>query len=179
MLSDLGDDPNWGGEYLIDISTPEKRQLAFEHVAPMIDACGERGFDAVEFDNLDSWTRFDETPLAGQVPFGRRAAVRYAELLTDHAHQVGLAVGQKNTTQLSRRTSLRVVGFDFAIAEECGFYHECADYVAVFGDRVIVIEYTRRGFRAACRQFGDRLAIMRRDVLLQTPSSPDYRYRAC
>lgn len=34
-----------------------------------------RGFQGIEFDNLDSWTRFDGTPVAGQVPFGRPETV--------------------------------------------------------------------------------------------------------
>jgi hypothetical protein len=44
----------------------------------MVDACAAKGFQAVEFDNLDSWTRFDGTDLEGQVPFGRDEAVAYA-----------------------------------------------------------------------------------------------------
>jgi hypothetical protein len=68
VLRKLGDDPRWGGEYLVDLST----------------------------------ARFDGTPLARRVPFGKREALAYAELLADHAHSVGLAVGQKNTPGLSR-----------------------------------------------------------------------------
>ena len=80
------------------------------------------------------------------MPFGQAEAVAYAELLTDYAHSVGLAVGQKNTPQLGAEISLDTIGFDFAIAEECGFYEECTDYTDVFGANVIVIEYTEEGF---------------------------------
>ena len=69
LLWELGDDPNWGGEYLVDISTDTSRAAALAHVEPMIDVCAAKGFDAVEFDNLDSWTRFDGTDLEGDVPF--------------------------------------------------------------------------------------------------------------
>ena len=34
VLSELGDDPNWGGEYLIDISTHHRRTAALDHVTP-------------------------------------------------------------------------------------------------------------------------------------------------
>ena len=44
----------------------------------MIETCARKGFDAVEYDNLDSWTRFDDTPREGDVPFGKRAALAYA-----------------------------------------------------------------------------------------------------
>ena len=179
VLFSLGSDPNWGGEYLIDLRSPAKRAAALRHVRPMVDRCATKGFEAVEYDNLDSWTRFDGTPLAGDVPFGRRAAVAYAELLTDYAHRRGLAVAQKNTLELGRRTARSRIGFDFAIAEECGRYRECRGYTAIYGDHVIDIEYGRRGFRAACAAVGRRVAVVLRDRDVSTPASARYRYRSC
>jgi hypothetical protein len=179
VLHKLGDDPNWGGEFLIDISSPAKRAAAARHVRPMVDRCARKGFEAVEFDNLDSWTRFDGTPLANRVPFGRRAAIAYAELLTDHAHGRGLAVAQKNTLELGRHAALHRIGFDFAIAEQCGRYHECRAFTAMYGRHVIVIEYGRRGFRAACTTVGQRVSVVLRDVPVSIPGSATYRYRAC
>ena len=41
----------------------------------MIETCARKGFAAVEFDNLDSWTRFDGTDRAGEVPFDQGDAV--------------------------------------------------------------------------------------------------------
>jgi Glycoside-hydrolase family GH114 len=179
VLFSLGADPNWGGEYLIDLSAPAKRAAALRHVRPMVDRCAAKGFEAVEYDNLDSWTRFDGTPRADDVPFGRRAAVAYAELLTDYAHRRGLAVAQKNTLELGRRAARWRIGFDFAIAEECGRYRECRGYTAIYGDHVIDIEYGRRGFRAACAEIGRRVAVVLRDRDVSTPASARYRYRAC
>ncbi len=91
----------------------------------MIETCARKGFAAVEYDNLDSWTRFDGTPRAGDVPFGKRQAIAFAALLTRRAHALGLAVAQKNTPSLTRREARRRIGFDFAIAEECARYAEC------------------------------------------------------
>nr|BFE52174.1 hypothetical protein GCM10017745_56010 [Saccharothrix mutabilis subsp. capreolus] len=56
------------------------------------------------------------------------------------------------------------VGVDFAVAEECGQYEECGDYVAAFGDHVIVIEYTEDGLAAACAGWGGRLSVVLRDL---------------
>jgi hypothetical protein len=179
VLFELGDDPNWGGEYLVDISTVENREAALAHVQQMVDACADKGFAAVEFDNLDSWTRFDDTDLEGHVPFGQDEAVAYAELLTDAAHEVGLAVGQKNTPQLGTAISLDVIGFDFAVAEECGFYEECPDYTDVFGANVIVIEYTEEGFAAACDVVGDQVSVVLRDRDVTAPGSTTYVYNNC
>ncbi len=179
VLHRLGDDPEWGGEYLVDIGSPAKRRRAARWVRPMVRGCAAKGFDAVEYDNLDSWTRFDGTPLERLVPFGKRAAIAYAELLTRKAHRLGLAVGQKNTLQLGRRAARRRVGFDFAIAEECARYRECAAYRRVHRDRVIVIEYRHRDFRRACRSVGARLSVVLRDRDVAKPRSRSYVYDRC
>ena len=179
VLRSLGDDPNWGGEYLIDIRSAAKQARAADWVQQMTQTCADKGFDAVEYDNLDSWTRFDDTPVADEVPFGKGQAIRYAELLTDRAHEIGLAVAQKNTPQLSRRQSRRRIGFDFAIAESCGRFAECHRYRALFGNRVIAIEYRRRDFRRACRAVGSEVSVVLRNRNATAPGSRNYRYAAC
>jgi Glycoside-hydrolase family GH114 len=179
VLEELGDDPNWGGEYLVDLSSADKRARAAEWVQPMIQTCAAKGFKAVEYDNLDSWTRFDGTPVERRVPFGKRQAVAYAELLTDQAHALGLAVAQKNTLGLNRRQARVRIGFDFAIAESCGRYSECQDYRALYRNRVIAIEYRRRDFTRACQAIGKNASVVLRDRNVTTPQSPTYRYASC
>jgi hypothetical protein len=179
VLERLGDDPKWGGEYLVDLSSADKRARAAAWVQPMIQTCADKGFKAVEYDNLDSWTRFDGTPVEGRVPFGKRQAISYAELLTDRAHALGLAVAQKNTLDLNRRQARMRIGFDFAIAESCGRYSECQDYRALYRDHVIAIEYRRRHFRRACKAVGKHVSVVLRDRNVSTPQSPTYRYAAC
>jgi hypothetical protein len=179
VLTHLGEDPNWGGEYLIDISTAARRKQASAWMRPMVQRCAKKGFEAVEFDNLDSWTRFDDTPLEGKVPFGRPEAIAYAELLADLAHANGLAAGQKNTVELPQAVARGRIGFDFAIAEECGRWDECQGYRDVYGDHIIVIEYRPQDFAKTCKQFGSRLSVVLRDVLVTRPGSKTYRYRAC
>jgi hypothetical protein len=179
VLSELGDDPNWGGEYLVDISTASRRKRAARWLQPMIRTCARKGFEAVEYDNLDSWTRFDDTPRDGDVPFGKADAIAFAKLLTKRAHALGLAVGQKNTVELTRREALRRIGFDFAIAEECGRWDECQDYRAVYGDRVIAIEYRRADFENACQVVGARVSVVLRDLAVTRPGSRTYEYDSC
>lgn len=181
VLTALGDDPNWGGEYLIDISTAEKRAEAAAWVQPMIAECAAKGFQAVEFDNLESWTRFDGTPLAGQVPFGRAEAVAYATLLAAAAHDLNLAAAQKNTAELSLAEARGQIGFDFAIAEECGRYRECQTYRRLYGNGVIVIEYRAKDFKKVCKskKLRRNLSIVLRDVNVTQPGSGTYVYRAC
>jgi hypothetical protein len=181
VLTELGDDPNWGGEYLIDISTAEKREEAAAWVKPMLETCAEKGFKGVEFDNLDSWTRFDGTPIADEVPFEKAEAVAYATLLVADAHALGLAAAQKNTTDLSRSEAREQIGFDFAIAEECGRYKECQRYRANYGNLVFVIEYRKKDFKKDCKKkkLRKKLSIVLRDVNVTQPGSGTYKYKAC
>ncbi|MBL8126402.1 MAG: endo alpha-1,4 polygalactosaminidase [Chloroflexia bacterium] len=181
VLTDLGDDPNWDGEYLIDLSTAQKRTAAAAWVQQMTQECADKGFQAVEFDNLDSWTRFQDSPLAAQPPFGRTEAVAYATLLVADAHAAGLAAAQKNTAELSTTEARTQIGFDFAIAEECGRWKECGRYRANYGNLVYVIEYRKKDFKKDCqnKKLRKRLSIVLRDINVTQPGSGTYTYRAC
>ena len=144
-------DSAWG-EWLLDLRTAKKRQRLAAVVRPWLRGCVQRGYDAVEFDNLDSFTR-------SRGLIKRAHAVAYARLLVRAAHGVGLSAGQKNLAGFDGRQ----VGYDFAVAEECGRYRECAAYVAHYGRRVLVIEYRRVDFTWTCDHQGDRLAVVLRD----------------
>ncbi len=145
----------------------------------MIKGCADKGFDAVEYDNLDSWTRFDGTPLARKVPFEKSDALAYAKLLARRAHALDLAVAPEEHGRHHAARSRANVGFDFAIAEECSRYDECDRYRHVYGDHVIEIEYRRKDFRKACRTVGDEISVVLRDRLVRTPGSNSYVYDAC
>ena len=144
-------DAAWG-EWLLDLRTTAKRERLAAIVGRWTRGCARAGFDAVEYDNLDSFTRSHGL-------LTRRQAVAYAALLVRAAHDAGLAVGQKNLAGFDGTT----IGYDFAVAEECGRYHECAAYVRAYGTRVLAIEYRAADFRWTCEQFGDRLAVVLRD----------------
>ncbi|MCX5007909.1 endo alpha-1,4 polygalactosaminidase [Streptomyces sp. NBC_00638] len=157
-------DEDWN-EALLDIRTPAKRERVAARVDRWIDDCARKGFDAVEPDNFDSYTRSRKLLTADD-------ATAFIRLLSDHAHTRHLAIGQKNTVELAGLRSR--TGLDFAVAEECGEYDECGEYAKAFHDRVVVVEYTDSGLRKARSAFGDRLSIVRRDVLVSTPGSADY-----
>lgn len=144
-------DEAWG-EWLLDIRTPKKRRALARIVGRWTARCARDGFDAVEFDNLDSFSRSH-----GLVR--PRHARKFARLLVRRAHAVGLAAAQKNRAGWDGR----VVGFDFALAEECGRWRECGAYQSSYGRRVLVVEYRRRDFRLACRRWGEPLPVVLRD----------------
>lgn len=145
------EDSAWG-EWLLDLRTKAKRAKLSRIVGRWVDGCAEDGFDAVEFDNLDSFTR-------SKGLLKRKHAVAYARKLVRRAHQAGLAAGQKNLAGFDGTR----IGFDFAVAEECGRYRECAAYVDHYGERVLAIEYRRRDFRWTCRHHGEELPVVLRD----------------
>ncbi|MFE1878176.1 endo alpha-1,4 polygalactosaminidase [Streptomyces diastatochromogenes] len=157
-------DEDWD-EPLLDLRTPAKRERVAERVNRWIDGCAKKGYDAVEPDNYDSYTRSHHLLTAAD-------ATAFMHLLSRHAHARHLAVGQKNTTELAGQR--RRAGLDFAVTEECGQYDECEVYAKAFDDRVVDIEYTDSGLRKALARWGDRLSIVRRDVDVSTPGKPEY-----
>ncbi|GGW11007.1 hypothetical protein GCM10010501_07440 [Streptomyces libani subsp. rufus] len=157
-------DEDWN-EPLLDIGTPAKRERVARRVDRWIDGCADRGYDAVEPDNYDSYTRSHRLLTAAD-------ATAFMSLLSRHAHARHLAVGQKNTASLAGRRGR--AGLDFAVTEECGQYDECEVYAKAFADRVVDVEYTDGGLRAARARWGDRLSIVRRDRDVSVPGSPGY-----
>jgi hypothetical protein len=157
-------DEDWG-EALLDIGTAAKRERVAARVDRWIDDCAAKGFDAIEPDNYDSYTRSQHLLTAND-------ATAFITLLSRHAHARQLAIAQKNTVELA---GLRErTGLDFAVAEECAEYDECGEYAKAFDDRVIVIEYSDSGLRKARSGFGGRLSIVRRDLDVSTPGSAGY-----
>jgi len=147
-------DEAWG-EWLLDTRTTARRSRIAAIVGRWIDGCARDGFEAVEPDNLDSWTRS-----SGLIDRADNLAL--ARLLTDRTHAAGLAIAQKNAAGLGARGPR--VGFDFAIAEECGRYAECGRYVGAYDDHVLVVEYRRRDFEATCAAFAGLLPVVLRDL---------------
>ncbi|MEU2928148.1 endo alpha-1,4 polygalactosaminidase [Streptomyces sp. NPDC007251] len=157
-------DGDWH-EALLDLRTPAKRERAAERVNRWIDGCAEKGFDAVEPDNYDSFTRSGHLLTAAD-------ATAFMALLSRHAHARHLAVAQKNTAGLAG--ARRRAGLDFAVTEECGQYDECGVYAKAFDDRVLDVEYTASGLRSAVAHWGGRLSIVRRDRAVSAPGSEGY-----
>lgn len=168
------EDAGWPGELLLDTSTAARREAIAGIVGGWFDGCAATGFDAVEPDNLDSWTRSRG---------GLRQAdnVAMARLLAARAHAAGLAIAQKNAAELA--PAGRSIGFDFAIAEECQVHAECGAYTRTYGRRLYEIEYDDAGglrtFRAACRARGARVSVTYRDRDVVPRGARGYAFRSC
>jgi len=156
-------DGAWG-EWLLDIGTSAKRKALARIVGRWTAGCADDGYDAVEYDNLDSFTRSKGLLTA-------QDSRRFAAKLVKRAHHEGLAAAQKNRAGWDGTA----VGYDFAIAEECAQWHECGAYVDHYGRHVLAVEYRRKPFQRACSHWSPKIAVVRRDV----PLSKDGVRRWC
>lgn len=169
----LIEDPNWPGEIFLDVSTAEKRDALATIVGEWIDQCAKDGYDAIEADNLDTYSRsYDLLNLYDNLA--------YAELLVARAHGLGLAFGQKNASEI--QAGLQHAGMDFVITESCQVYDECGAYMEAYGRHVLEIEYTDTDasyFDTACADHGSKISVIRRDRNLTIPREESYFYQAC
>lgn len=167
-------DAGWPDEVLLDTSMASKRDRIVDIIAPWIRGCADAGFDAVEFDNLDSFTRS-----LGALTSDDNTAL--AVSLVQTAHNAGLPAGQKNAAELTA-TLHDAARFDFAVAEECAQFDECTSFTDVYGDHVIAIEYVdalRAPFAEVCAEPGTPASTVLRDRDLVTPDDPDYVFELC
>ncbi len=164
-------DPEWPDEYFLDTSTDARRGAIAERIGKGLESCADRGFDAVDLDNLDSYARSGgRLTLADNLDLATRLAGR--------AHDLGLLVGQKNAAEES--AALKAAGFDFAVAEQCMEFEECGAYTDVYGEAVLAIEYpAESGDADPCAAPNRPASMVLRDRNLVMPGDPGYLYQDC
>ncbi|MEV8534653.1 endo alpha-1,4 polygalactosaminidase [Streptomyces sp. NPDC051211] len=127
----LGKGNGWDGERWLDI---RRTDLLEPLMARRIDMCRDKGFDAVEPDNMDGYRNTTGFPLTAA------DQLRYNRLIARLAHDRGLAVGLKN--DLDQIPEL-VGDFDFAVNEQCAQFGECERLTPFIdaGKAVFHVEY--------------------------------------
>lgn len=130
----------WPGENWLDIRQIDKLE---EILDARLQMCKQKGFDGVEFDNVDGYqnnTGFDLTA-EDQIQFNR--------WLAEQAHANGLAVGLKNDPD---QVGDLEPYFDFVILESCfeQGWCELAQPFSQVGKPVFAIEYA--GIEPYCAQ---------------------------
>lgn len=158
----IGQSNGWPGERWLDV---RRLDVLRPILADRFKACAQKGFDAIEPDNVDGYKNDTGFPLtaADQLAFNR--------MLTELAHADGLAIGLKN--DLDQIPQL-VADFDFAVNEQCAEYSECdalKPFVAA-GKAVFHVEYnlTLGSFCAQTSALG--LSSMRKNLSLDAPRWP-------
>jgi hypothetical protein len=161
-------DTNWD-EMLLDVSTAAKRTALLSIIGHWFDLCAQHGFQAIEPDNLDSYTRSQNLLTAAE-------ALTFAGMLASRAHADNMLIGQKNASDIS--VQAHRAGDDFAITEQCQAYSECQVYTAVYGHKMIEIEYDRTSFTQACKLRPGQVSINLRDVNV-SPPGPGFVDQRC
>lgn len=126
-----GNDNGWPGEKWLDI-----RQLNI--LGPIMEArldlCASKGFDAVEFDNVDAYNNITGFPITFQ------DQITYNTFLANKAHERGLAAGLKNDLP---QVEWLLPLYEFAVNEQCFSGGDCL-YLVPFinaGKAVFAVEY--------------------------------------
>jgi hypothetical protein len=121
----------WPGEAWLDI---RRLDILGPIMVKRMKQCKEKGFDALDPDNIDGYTNKTGFPLT------YKDQLTYNKFLASEAHKLGLSIGLKN--DLLQVKDL-VSDFDFSINEQCFKFKEC-DYLTPFiaaGKPVFNIEY--------------------------------------
>lgn len=163
------EDENWPGELILDTSTDARRAELVALLRGWVDGCADRGYQAIEPDNLDSYARSD-----GRLSEGDNLAV--VGELAAYAHGRGLAVAQKNGAELGTRG--REAGLDLAVSEDCQAYEECDAYLAVY-PVLLEIEYDQDAFEQACDARAGSTAVLLRDLDVVPAGADGYLSRTC
>jgi len=127
----LGKSNGWPGERWLDI-----RQLSIIEpiMASRLDQCAQKGFNGVEFDNVDGYQNNTGFPITAQ------QQLKYDVWLANRAHQLGLSAALKNDVDQVKQL---LPYFDYSLDEQCFQYHECTKlepFIAA-GKPVFEVEY--------------------------------------
>jgi Glycoside-hydrolase family GH114 len=121
----------WPGERWLDIANLSVLQPI---MTARFQKCKEKGFDAVEPDNMDGYENASGFPLTAA------QQLTYDEWVAAEVHSLGMAVLQKND---GGQTAELQPHFDGALNEQCNQYSECGNFQAYLsvGKPVLNAEY--------------------------------------
>lgn len=123
----------WPGEKWLDVRNLAVLKPIMEKRA---DLCKAKGFDAIDWDNVDGYTNGTGFPLSGN------HQIAYNKMLSSITHARGMAVSLKN--DVYQLVALEPF-FDMAVNEECFDYNECAGYKVFSAKKkpVLNIQYSK------------------------------------
>jgi len=136
----LGNNNGWPGEQWLDI-----RQLAV--LEPIMTArfemCQQKGFDAVEPDNIDGYENDSGFPITAA------DQLAYDTWIAQEVHSLGMAVFEKNDPGQAGQLEPY---FDGVIDEQCNQYSECSSYLPYLsaGKPVLNAEYETSLYPSFC-----------------------------
>jgi hypothetical protein len=134
----------WPGERWLDV---RRIELLGPIMTARLRLCREKGFDAVEPDNIDGYDNDTGFPITYD------DQLRYNRWLASEAHALGLSIGLKNDPEQAAEL---VLDFDWALTEDCfdqGWCESLSPFLEA-GKAVFAAEYTDTGvdFDRACAE---------------------------
>jgi len=166
-------DENWPDEMALNTSTPESRAALALILGEWIEGCRTSGYQAVEFDNLDSYSRFDGLTLDHKRDFrvpvgGTSARPRPRGRPKEHG---------RARQPRSRRDRLRLCHQRRVL-----LYDECSAYSDVYGDQFLDIEYQTddpHALDGLCDDPDIPVLTIVRDRALSPAGDPDSVFWSC
>ncbi|HEV3311032.1 MAG TPA: endo alpha-1,4 polygalactosaminidase [Chloroflexota bacterium] len=122
----------WKGERWLDV---RRISVLGPIIRNRVRQCKAKGFDGVDFDNVDGYSNPTGFPLTGA------DQLRYDTFLANLAHTNALSVALKNDPSQAK---VLVKYFDWSVVEQCFQYQECARFSPFIrtGKPVFEVEYS-------------------------------------
>ena len=108
-------DEGWNDSFWLDIRRIDELEPIMK---ARMQTCKDKGFDAIEPDEIDGWENDTGFPLTYQ------DQLNYNKALARWAHEIGMSIGQKGDIIQTRDL---VDDFDWTLNEECFQYRECTN----------------------------------------------------
>ena len=136
----------WPGERWLDV---RRLDVLGPLMEARLDVCAAKGFDGVEFDNVDGYTNHTGFPLTGA------DQLRYDAFLANQAHRRRLSAFLKNDLGQVRQL---LPYFDAALNEQCFQYTECFKLTPFVdaGKPVFGVEYASSAPAGFCARANTR-----------------------
>jgi hypothetical protein len=155
----IGISNGWKGEQWLDI---RQTAILLPIMQARVDMCKDKGFDAIEFDNVDAYRNKTGFPIKNTDQFYFNA------LLANMAHRAGLAVGLKNDTDQIQQL---LPFFDFAINEECFQYDECDELIPfIYANKAVLnVEYKLKPAKFCPKAIAMNFSSIKKKIDLKEP----------
>ncbi|WP_213498428.1 endo alpha-1,4 polygalactosaminidase [Lysobacter helvus] len=108
-------DEGWNDSFWLDVRRVDELEPIMK---ARMQVCKDKGFDAIEPDEIDGWENDTGFPITYQ------DQLNYNKALARWAHELGLSIGQKGDLIQVRDL---VDDFDWTLNEECFQYNECTN----------------------------------------------------
>jgi hypothetical protein len=165
----IGATNGWPGEKWLDV---RQQSILLPLMKARIETwCKDKGFDAVEPDNLDAWENSPGFPIT------ESENIAYDLAIASMGHALGLSMGLKN---LPENAPSMEPSFDWALDEQCYEYDECSYFKTSFiakGKAVFDVEYDHSPDCSDAS--GAHVNAQKRDLNLVGPKASGFVYAPC